>query len=236
MSNIESHNIAQYYDDFSAKQIKTGNNLRHYILAKILKRYGIKRSSSILEVGCGIGVFTKLVAKISKSASLTGVDISARNIELAKKNLPEKRFTFFQNDFSENININKKFDFIILADVIEHIPIEKYERLFSNIRNCCVQGAKIFINIPHPHLIEFLRVNNPESLQIVDQAVFQKFLLHHFVENNFEIVEAKEYSIFNKQNDYMYYVLTFNPIKPNSYTNKNLIKRIFNKWLIKLTL
>lgn len=236
MSNTESTNVAQFYDDFSVKQIRTGNNLRHYILAKILKNYGIKKSESILEIGCGIGVFTKLIAKVSKSASIMGVDISKKNIELAQQYLKGDRFKFNQYDFSEIVDLNRSFDFIVLADVIEHIPIDKYATLFSNIKKCCNNNTKIFINIPHPHLIDYLKTNNPNALQIIDQAVYQKFLLHHFIDNQFEIVECKEYSIFNQQNDYIFYMLVYNPIKPNIYSSKGIIYRIFKKWIIRLTL
>lgn len=234
MDNQET--TAKFYDDFSYKQVKTGKNLRHYTLARKLKKKGIGKSRKILEIGCGIGTLTELILRVAPKAEITALDISPKNIEIARVRLKSKRANFLVTDASENLTLNGKFDFIILADVIEHIPVERYHLLFSNLNRLSHSNTKIFINIPHPNLIKYLRETNPESLQIVDQSIYSNTLYAHLSSNEFIIDEKKDYSIFYQTPDYSYYWISPLPENLNVTYNKKvpLPFRIVKKLLLKI--
>ncbi|MEW5846208.1 MAG: class I SAM-dependent methyltransferase [Bacteroidota bacterium] len=227
---------AKFYDDFSYKQVKTGKNLRHYTIAKNLKNKGISKSNKILEIGCGIGTLTDILQHIAPNAEISALDISPKNIEIARSRFKSKRIRLMVADASENLTINEKFDYIILADVIEHIPIERYHLLFSNLNRLSHSNTKIFINIPHPNLIKYLRETNPESLQIVDQSIYSTILYDHLCSNKFIIEEKKDYSIFYQTPDYSYYWIS--PLQEDININYNktvpLPFRIIKKLLLRV--
>lgn len=226
----ESNAVSDFYDDFSQKQIKTGVNIRHYYLAKKLKKYGIKKAENVLEIGCGIGTFTSLIAKAAKNAKITGADISEKNIQYAEKWHKDPRFKFIVSDFAGKVNIDQKFDFIVLADVIEHIPIEKYNVLFSNISALSHSNTIVFINIPHPEAIKYIRRTNPEALQVVDQSVTQDLLLPHLLENNFSLIFMEEYSLIHYEHDYVLYLLRKGNKKIENFSNFPKLKIILKKF------
>jgi len=230
--------IARFYDNFSDKQIKTGKNLRHYTIAKHLKQKGIGNSHKILEIGCGIGTLTELIQRLAPKAEIIALDISPRNIEIARKRIKSNRVKFMEADASRDLEINEKFDFIVLADVIEHIPTEQYDLLFTNLKRVSKIDTKIFINIPHPNLIKHIKETNPESLQIVDQSIYPTTLYQFLQTNQFIINEKKDYSIFYRTPDYTYYWISPFSIDINLSYDKTIFlpKRILKKFLLRIFL
>jgi 2-polyprenyl-3-methyl-5-hydroxy-6-metoxy-1,4-benzoquinol methylase len=88
--------------------------------------------TSLLDVGCGPGIFLKEVAQKYPSCRLSGVDISDTAIELSKINVPQSFLSVM--DVSLNVP-SGLFDCIVLLDVAEHI--EHDEAAFSNLASVC---------------------------------------------------------------------------------------------------
>ena len=61
--NINNEHIENYYDDFFTKSINQIVNERHLKLVSLLKKNGLRHNAQILELGCGSGTCTKLIAK-----------------------------------------------------------------------------------------------------------------------------------------------------------------------------
>ena len=99
------------------------------------------------------------------------------------------------------------FDFIILPDVLEHIPVEQHPSLFRNLAKSLKKGGNILINIPHPKYIDYLQKHEPEKLQIVDQSLSADQLLNNAYASGLTLVSYHSYSIFNQANDYVSIVL-----------------------------
>ncbi len=228
-NSINQESVSEFYDEFASQQQKTGLTLRHYFLASKLAELTKYNISSILEVGCGIGTFTSLIGKLFPAATVTGVDISEKNVELAKKRLTNKRFDFKYFDFSDVVELNNKYDLVIFADVLEHIPVERYSQLFNNLSSHCNEGAYIFINIPHPQVIHYLRKHSPELLQIVDQPISQDDLFPYFVKHNLIMLEMKEYALTHSECDYVYYLLKKGNNSITKYTQLSKQKIILKK-------
>jgi 2-polyprenyl-3-methyl-5-hydroxy-6-metoxy-1,4-benzoquinol methylase len=199
---VESNEISGFYDKFSRQQLKTGINLRHYYLFSQILKSGLKRNSKVLEIGCGIGTLTKLVADYVKKGEVTGVDISPENIEIAKSRLRKSDHVRFvvsdMTDFMEG----KLYDFILLADVIEHIPVENHKALFKTLSDHMHPGSLIFINVPHPQSIEYYRRNDPSKLQIIDQSIYAGQLMPDVEGNGLLLKKYFSYSLFHDQDDY----------------------------------
>lgn len=215
MSFLTNHDhmdnsVKEWYNEFSVKQISTSINLRHYTIFNKAIQNGLKKNSKILEIGCGIGTLTSLLYKFISKGHIVAADISDESINVAKKRLGiSSRIDFKVTDMSD-FKYENKFDFIILPDVLEHIPIEQHKNLFDVISKHMFDHSTILINIPHPKAIEFLRETSPEKLQIIDQAISADTLLKDAYANDLILISYESYSIFNKENDYAFITMKKN--------------------------
>lgn len=208
--------ISSFYNEFKKKQAVTGVNLRHYMVFDKCIRAGLKRSHHVLEIGCGIGTFTRLLARFIKEGSIVATDISNESIEEASKTLKSSRnvklLVSDMKDFTSEI----KYDFVVMVDVLEHIPFEQYDQLFSMINENTHENSIFALNVPHPDMIRYIRKNHPGMLQIIDNSVEMDFLSGHIYKNGFRLSGYNPYCIHNHDNDYVF--MTF---------EKNIKKKAF---------
>lgn len=209
-----SIDVSKYYDKFSSYQSKVGINIRHRSIYKNIKREGLSRNSFVLEIGCGIGTLTGLIAGVVTTGRIVSIDISPKSIEMAKyKNKKYSNIEFLVSDMSDFIT-NEKFDFVILADVLEHIPLRDHVTLFQRIRSVIHSRSKILINIPSPFHIEWIERFQKNALQIIDQPLYTDKFLPAIYSNNMYLYHLETYSLYFKQGDYQWIV-----VKPSEEVN-----------------
>jgi trans-aconitate 2-methyltransferase len=190
--------IADFYDSFAEKQIKTGINLRHFTLFRELRKAGLKKDHKVLEVGCGIGTLTYLIHSYLRRGMIVATDISRESIQVAERTFAGSgRAKFVVTDMQE-FSYPEKFDFIILPDVLEHIPVELHRNLFRVLRSLMHSQTVLFINIPHPRTIEFYRKHDQSFLQIIDQPIYSDALMNDVYHNGLELESYKSYCLFHK--------------------------------------
>lgn len=204
---MKQNEISEFYDEYVQRQIKTGANERLISLYKRLLNGGLNTDSKVLELGCGVGIFTKLLAKKVKNGIIEAVDLSAKSIAVAENELKHKKNIHF--DVADVVKYkpeNSDFDMITLMDVIEHIPLEHHGELFRNLAEIATEKTNILINIPNPQYIGYARINHPESLQVIDQEVELFTLMQHLEKNGLELVYFEKYGIW-EQDDYHFMVI-----------------------------
>ncbi|MCX7697476.1 MAG: class I SAM-dependent methyltransferase [Bacteroidales bacterium] len=206
-NHITTEKIEQFYDDYVERQIKAGINERHISIFEKLIKAGLKKHHTVLEVGCGIGTLTSLLAPFLKNGYLLSMDLSKKSIAEAKKFLGHfKNLTLIHGDFL-NYSFHETFDVIVFPDVIEHIPLEFHEKLFQKCTQLLRPKGFIFIHIPNPYYIEWLHIHQPESLQIIDQPIHLSTLLKFTEPHHLIITKYETYSIWFKDGDYQYIIL-----------------------------
>lgn len=202
-----SYFIAKFYDKYTDYQSKVGVNIRHRTIYKNIKREGLMPDSNVLEIGCGIGTLTGLIAKVVTKGKIVSIDISPKSIEIAKsRNRKHSNIEYVVSDMSD-FNSIYKYDFVLLADVLEHIPLQDHVSLFEKIVKHIHLKSKILINIPSPYHIEWLRAFDANALQIVDQPLHTNNLLSAIYINNMYLFSLKTYSLFFEQGDYQWLVV-----------------------------
>jgi len=226
--------VEDFYDSFSKSQVITGVNKRHFSIQAWVIKFGLKKNSRILEIGCGIGTYTELLASYCDKGTIDSYDISEENIKIAKERL--SKFTYvnlFKGDVTEE-SFKKEYDFIILPDVLEHIPIELHNKLFNSLSNSLAKNGVILIHIPNPNYLEWCHTNRPDLLQIIDQPLFTNIIIDNIYKSNLYIHHLESYSIWIDNNDYQIIVLKkknlnldFKTIEPEKLSIKQrIIKKL----------
>jgi demethylmenaquinone methyltransferase / 2-methoxy-6-polyprenyl-1,4-benzoquinol methylase len=95
---------------------------------EIIKK--IPQSESILDLACGTGILTELIAKKYPDAKIVGVDITQNYLEVAKRKLSSYKNVTLVNQDAEKLNLNYKFDCITSS----YIP--KYCKPETLIKSC----------------------------------------------------------------------------------------------------
>lgn len=199
---IDNASIRNWYNSFSGKQVKTGVNLRHYRIMNSLISGGLRRDSHVLEVGCGIGTLTGLLVKYLKRGTVMAVDISDESVAIARANLGTVSRVEFRTTDMTDFSVDRVFDFIVLPDVLEHIPVEQHRALFGVLASHMHDKSLIYINIPHPLALDYIRRTSPHLLQIIDQSVSADSMMADAYANGLILKSYVSYSIFDREDDY----------------------------------
>jgi SAM-dependent methyltransferase len=167
---------AAYYDDFS---LEVGlrdwlvPNARHeqlkLLLADIL---GSRRSLRILDVGCGAGVMSEYLTAFG---TVVATDFSARAVELGRVMAPEVDFRV--GDVDEAIP-SGHYQLITLFDVLEHIRPDERTALIGRLRSALTNNGAIILSTPHPRHTRWLHAERQDLLQVIDEPVEIRDVLH----------------------------------------------------------
>lgn len=197
------HDSAAYYDNYVSHQLKVAFNERHWFLFRRLQQEGIAVDSNVLELGCGIGVNLFLVASVVKQGQLTGADLSPKSIEIANKIFAGNTNAQFKvADVCHYKHEGKPLDFILLLDVLEHIPAENRAALYRTLGEIASDHTTLIINIPCP-LYHNEMICNKEGLQLIEVPVPTSELAAGLEANGFYIDYMTTYDVWvNKEYQY----------------------------------
>jgi cyclopropane fatty-acyl-phospholipid synthase-like methyltransferase len=205
---MEKKAVSEFYDDFTHYQISKKVNIRHRNIFLLLRKFGLKKDSNILEIGCGIGTVTSLMAAYASKGKTVAVDISPKSIEIARNVICRhlKNVEFLVSDMTD-FNFDKfKFDFIVLPDVLEHIPLEQHANLFKTFDRCSHDDTTLFIHIPSPFYQRWTFKNKKQDLQIIDLDLDSDHIIKTAYDNNFCLMQMSTYSLHAREGDYQYFI------------------------------
>ena len=90
----------------------------------------LPESAAVLDLGCGAGVpVTSWLAR--RGYAVTGVDVSARQLELARRHVPDA--TFIKSDMTSLAFEPGTFDAVVAFHSIIHVPREEHQTLLADI-------------------------------------------------------------------------------------------------------
>lgn len=124
----------------------------------------------ILEVGCGVGSFTKLITDQSDFDSMYCIDISSAAIEHIKKREFSK---VIRIECIDLINVTGEYDFIVCMNVMEHV--EDDSKFFKKLTGLMKPGGVLFHLVPSH---QFLYSNFDKAaghFKRYDKSMMRKF-------------------------------------------------------------
>ncbi len=165
--------MKKYFDKIAIDRIKYRKR-RSYYWESITKYidYFLTDDQSVLEVGCGTG---ELIGKI-KGKEKIGIDFSELMIENAKKQFPDVEFYTME---AENLKFDRKFDVIILSNVIGYL--NDVHKVFGELYELSDSNTKIIITYYNFLWEPFIKF--AEFLRIKKKTPIQSWLSHYDIEN-----------------------------------------------------
>ncbi len=123
-----------------------------------------------LEVGVGHGFYlSKVLEVLNPESSITAVDISETSIALAKSFINDSRIDFILKDIFEFDN-HKKYDFITLGEVLEHV--EDPLKLLLKLNALLSPDGVLFFTTPTnaPAIDHIYLFNNVDEIRLLIKA------------------------------------------------------------------
>ena len=145
-------------------KFKILHEIRPLRIKYILRQFKAKniKNLEILDLGCGGGLVSESLARLE--AKVTGVDFVGNNIKIAKKHAKSNnlKINYIKSDIEE-LNIKKKFDVVILFEILEHLDDWKF---FLNKLNKVVKnnGLIIISTINKNFLSKFFAIKVAENI------------------------------------------------------------------------
>ncbi|MBL7889951.1 MAG: class I SAM-dependent methyltransferase [Bacteroidia bacterium] len=234
-------NISDFYDAYSEQQQKMWHNERHYFLIEQLKKLGLKKNSMVLEIGCGIGTVSNLIAPLIPKGKLYATDISPKSIEIAKEhNKKYSNALFFAADSTENQIPDHNYDFIVLFDVLEHIEQNDRMQFLENISKLMNEKTLLLINVPAPNAHIHAIETTPELMQIIEVPVLIEDVVPILKKCQLEIRSFFTYDMWQKD-EYQFYLIekykkyVFQKTQPDNKHNPQSIKNRIKKKINNIT-
>lgn len=104
------------------------------------------KCSSLLEIGCGPGTWTKII--YGNARQITVVDISSEMIELARKAFVDKDIEYIKGDFQDSsILQGRVYDVIFSCRAAEYMNKEKVVKKSFELLN---EGGRVYIITKNP--------------------------------------------------------------------------------------
>jgi len=137
----ERHNNKQQYFN------EQGLTSQKFVVPFIADLVDFNPETTVLEIGCAEA--GNLKPFVDMGCQCTGIDISCGRIELAREFYKEhpniQNLTLICNDIYK-VNPDKKYDVIIMRDVIEHIPNQ--EKFMGFVKSFLHPNGKFFLAFP----------------------------------------------------------------------------------------
>ncbi len=204
LSFMTKNNPWNNFSEEYHKLVADSGDIYHktYLNPVVLKLLGNVKNKKILDLACGNGYFSKILAE--KKAIITGVDYSKKLISIAKSH-QHKSMNFFVGS-SSNLNFLKdnSFDFIV-SNVAFH-DIKAISKTIKECSRLLKPKHKLIFSIPHPafHLSKrvkedgayFRKVKKYMSVQILDHPCYQGVNHYHRpIEYYMEILFKNKFAV-----------------------------------------
>lgn len=118
---------------------------------KLIKKLRLN-ATSIIDIGCGPGMFLREIIKKTNTKKAVGTDISMFILNIAQKNNPE--VNFYRTNNKKLPFENEEFEISCFIDVIEHIP--NPEKVISEAKRI---SKYLLVKIPLEECLFFKIIN-----------------------------------------------------------------------------
>mgnify|MGYP001603256529 CR=1 FL=1 len=139
--------IKLYVSIFGIPEIGFQIRCRYFVKTlDLLKNFEPKK---ILDAGCGIGLYTFMLAKRYPQAQILGIDMDEYKLEFCRRFATDHHITnvqFAKGDLTKIKLGNDNYDLIVNIDVLEHI--RPYQKVLKSFYSSLKLGGYFYIHTP----------------------------------------------------------------------------------------
>jgi ubiquinone/menaquinone biosynthesis C-methylase UbiE len=178
--------LVEFYDRVAPEYDAWAGGLHRRVAAKLVDVTSPRRGDSVLDVGCGTGLVTHLLAEsVGAKGSVVGIDLSARMLDLAR---PRARAntTFMAMAAEHMVFRDRSFDLITYGQSLPYLvdPLASLEEAVRLLR----PGGRIALSL------------HRRSLQTEAQDLFYKVLGDLAIRHHMRVPEhSPERSVFGER-------------------------------------
>lgn len=187
----------------------------------------------ILDIGCGHGIFLKRIKEIggNKITGLTGIDISPKSIEVARKNIPEANLIV--SPATKLPFNNESFDFVFIIDTFSYVI--NFEDALREAKRVLKPGGKLIFNFGNKNWIRlndnYYKIRKKHKIPSCENRFTLKEIKNSLKNTGFKIIKYKGLQCFLYYKPYHKYELILAKLIPlmHKYMKDILIEAIINK-------
>lgn len=139
----------------------------------------IKNNDLVLDLACGTGYGSYLMAQFNRNIKVDGVDISSDAIDFANKHYWQDNIHYFCCDAFEfsslSVPARKKYSKIVSFETIEHIPDDV--KLLNMFHDLLLEDGLLFLSTPNQELMPFDKIKFPYHFKHYRSEELQKLLV-----------------------------------------------------------
>lgn len=215
---LHKQKIAESFSK-SAKTYDLHADIQKEMMKKLLSLLP-EEANRILDIGCGTGLFEKLLAKKYPAADILGVDIAPGMISFASEKIKRRNIKFLVGDGERLPLSDSTFDLIVSSASLQWMD---YKKVFSEAkRTLNVNGVFCFSTFGPKTLLELkkagLSVNKFPSLSELKTALKKNFCE---VKVEKQLIKKKYKDIF----DLFYCLKATGAQNPIEVTKKSLLTK-----------
>lgn len=160
---MRANNFQEYYDRYAeryAQRLSEGNMPFHdQIQLPIFKRYaGTSKYSFCLDIGCGIGYYTKRIAENCKH--VIGIDLSEKMLKQARNSNVPSNVEFIKEDILK-YQPPYLFDIIFAGFMPSYFP--DLQIFFDKLAKITTNKGVVLTSVIHPIRMTFRMASNQED-------------------------------------------------------------------------
>jgi SAM-dependent methyltransferase len=133
----------QLYQTYATWSPSAHNNLRRRYIDQVVE-FGVPSDGTALDLGCGTGRHATAYL-VECGLDVTGVDISPKSIEAARKAIPSARFLV--GDMSSIDLPKSSFDLVVAFYSIIHVPRPEHTSVLANIYSWLRPGGRMALSM-----------------------------------------------------------------------------------------
>lgn len=102
----------------------------------------------ILDIGCGYG-WCELAMRKKGAREQFGLELTEKDLATAKKNIKDKNIHYLEGSAIRIPFEKSAFDTVLAWEVIEHIPKDTEEKMFSEVHRVLKKGGSFYLSTPN---------------------------------------------------------------------------------------
>ena len=185
--NFKNPNTKEHWDNIYKEEGKetwrTYPDKQKYLIDLIGKIYKPDKSFSVLELGCGVGIFAKRLISAFPKVNYVGIDISKVAVDICN----EDGITAEVKKIPP-IGLDYKYDLIIGLELLEHLDDKQRLELIEEVSKNCTMAI---FSVPDNCM--------PPEETIEHRVMYNKNGLEKFLKKAFKQVEVK--SVLSRPTD-----------------------------------